>query len=148
MTLFKNHIKQCINNKKNINVEIGHLESITFDDICALIYLLSETKTKIILSDRVKTKLCIFENDYFMPDVDNIEQLAILRYLSEPNQDNINVNRIHEPHRMSTDFIILAECAAVDHYPITNDIIYKFKIGFEPDRESAKKCFHMYIESD
>lgn len=40
MASFKNHIKQHIGGE--IVVEIKHLESVTFDDICALIYLLSE----------------------------------------------------------------------------------------------------------
>lgn len=45
MTIFKDYIKECVEDNKRILVNMNHLNSITFTDICTLIYLIT-TKTK------------------------------------------------------------------------------------------------------
>jgi hypothetical protein len=151
MLSFREYIKQCVADDKDILVEVEHLDSVTYDDICALIYLISDKYKKVILSKNAKKKLN--HNNYdrhflkLVLDYKNCEELGILVYLSFDYHDilPILIYRDDQLHKMSTDFVLYAESFAMQNYRMVMNIMASFDIRLEPDHEQAEKCFDIYL---
>jgi hypothetical protein len=156
MSSFKEYIKRCVADNNDILVEVEHLDSVTYDDICALIYFISGKSKKVELSKEVQKKLGYYgfdqSSEIIISNKKNYEELAILLYLScdphhvcyTPVYYIAHGKRLQ--YKMSTDFIIIAESFALENYRLTRNIIASFEIGFEPDTNEAKACFDMYLE--
>lgn len=146
MSSFKQHFQECVKNGSNIEVDMCHLDSITMEDICMLIEVISVEKLEVILSDDVKNHLYfdLFENLYLIPMLNNHnkEELAILLYLYKKlcyptrwYKLYTNLTTIAPPNGteyiMSDSFLICASQCMVDNYLITQHITSTYGIKYK-----------------
>lgn len=162
---FREHIQQHIDDKV-IMVEMCHINSITFDDICILIHLITTQEIKVKLSPEVKTHLDydMFTNHssaMLMPDVSNGEELIVLLYLPQPKFQylptfNVEImyysyseqcyNYMGNPkYNMSDRFFLAAKKYGIIGYPITIRIIANYNIPVEYSTDEAGKSLREYM---
>ena len=161
---FREHIQQHIDDKV-IMVEMCHINSITFDDICILIHLITTQEIKVKLSQEVKTYLCYdmftdHSSAMLIPDVSNGEELIVLLYLPQPKfrylpTFNVDINYYLEQcdhytyrpeYNMSDRFFLAAKKYGIIDYPITIRIIANYNIPVEYSTdETADKSLREYM---
>jgi len=162
MTSFKEYIQWCISQEKDtISVELGHLESVTFDDICVLIHLITTEDKKVFLSKEVKMDLCYdgLDNSHIieLKNTDNCEELAILEYFSvtpTPYIYSVHLQKSNyingelmstTRYKMSPKFIQVAKKYKINNYPLTRQIISVYNIPYEYNTQRAKMWFSSYM---
>lgn len=146
MSTFKEYIIECIEEYKDVSVELKHLDSVTFEDICMLIHLIT-TQDKEISSNSASYCLPYLynKNTMLMCEAHNKEELLILKFLSCKYMHKakyIDLVLRKEKYIMSPKFVEMARCCGVYHYHITKNIISIFKIIY--DTEEANSYLEYY----
>ena len=146
MSTFKEYIIECIEEYKDVSVELKHLDSVTFEDVCMLIHLVTTQNKKIFRSNDVFHHLPHMNNTtVMMLDVHNKEELLLLKFLSCIYMQNAKCLDLYlhkEKYIMSPKFVEMARCCGVYHYHITKNIISIFKIIY--DTEEANSYLEYY----
>jgi len=152
MSNFKQHIQNCVIAECNISIEIAHLSSITFEDICMLVHLISAEKFNVVLSEEVKKhlKYNIFKNveAIHMLDVPNKEELAILLYLHDNSVFSPAIYDLYSDtskYYMSDKFLIYAKKTGVDNYLLTIAICKAYGIRYK--NTQLNKYFEHYMST-
>jgi hypothetical protein len=155
MSDFKQYVQDCARNRNNIKVNIGHLDSITMEDICMLIHIMSVKKLEVILSQDVKHYL---EYDYlcmgiiFMANMHNKEELAILMYLHKnpvfppkKSYDLYTSSKANTRYAMSDNFLVYAKQCDVSDYSMTEDICKTYCIKYQ--NTPTNQYFEQYMST-
>ena len=151
---FREYVMSCILNNVNMEIEMEHLPSITFTDICTLIHWVYISDCKLKFSDAVRSYLNhpMFEliNCVHMKNTENSEELAILLYLVDNNfggrQYCISVFDINKkPYKMSDAFIKEAKKYGIHNYDIFHRIVCSYNIQETPDTTQASISFREYM---
>lgn len=140
---FKQYIRNCVQTGVDIMIEMHHLSTVTFEDICMLIHITLIRDVMVWLSDDVRKHInynMIKDlNMLWIPDTHNKEELAILAYLhgqvsiSEPICLCVNYDKSKPDtavvHQISDKFIKVAERCGIISYHEVEEIrkIYKIK---------------------
>ena len=146
MLYSKQHIQECVNNGRDIIVDMCHLDSITMEDICMLIEIISVEKLRVILSDEVRLYLSceLRDGNHIVPilDIHNKEELAILPYLDRNSYHYVRSYDLYtnltsvmpvvgDVYTMSDKFLICSKKCDVDTYLITNHIVSAYGIKYK-----------------
>ena len=149
--MFREYIRECVINGTDITVEIEHLESVTFEDVCMIIHLVMTKGKKLMLSDATERQLdyaTLVDNCTVWFDNGMTEELAIIMFIvlcdthyTHPIRTYLPVNDEQgyaKMYEMSPNFVLAARRCGVDDYMITKHIIAAFDIKYEHDTEEAE----------
>jgi hypothetical protein len=160
MTTFKYYIKECIENNKDILVDAEHLDSITFTDICILIYLITTQNKKVELTNKVKNYLKCDDfqskGEISLPNSNNNEELVLLIFITcdlyldyKPITIYMTVNSRSfsaiPKYIMSPKFVEAAKTCGIYEYPITKKAIIGFRIDYDFSIEEGDAHFGNYM---
>lgn len=149
-------------NSKKIVIGMEHVTSITFDDICTLIYLI-DSGSKVCLSDEAKKKHLnygLFDNaTTVVIENSNDEEFVILLYLIHDlycgSTFNIDINYYSEEqkcytynpkYKMSDRFILAAKKYGLYGHPHVSRIICNYGMYETIDMTEANKSFKEYMK--
>lgn len=135
MESFREYIKKCIAGDTDILVEPKYLNSIDFNDICVIIYLMTTQNKKVIFTPELKSLLGydVYEAscEIIIQDVHNKEELAVLMYLAGPYVGDCHHIYLMTPsgrYKMSPAFSHRSRSCGVRDYPLSVKIIAMFDI--------------------
>lgn len=148
-------------NSKKIVIGMEHITSITFDDICTLIYLI-DSGSKVYLSDEAKKHLNYdlfdFQATVVIENSDD-EKFVILLYLIGDiycgDTFNIDINYYSEEqkcytynpkYKMSDRFILAAKKYGLYGHPYVSRIICNYGMYETIDMTEANKSFEKYMK--
>jgi hypothetical protein len=159
MESFREYIQQHVDSQI-ILVEMWHLNTITFDDICILIHLITTQNMKVKFSEAVKLYLNYEEFTQnsvarIPADAKNGEELIILMYLPVLCYEFtyfVEISYYSKQHddyvfqyQMSNKFTLAAKKYGILKYPGMIRIIANYNIPIEYSTDKANKCIREYM---
>lgn len=141
MSMFKDYLVECITAQCDVIVGVGHMETMTFEDICMLIYHVGDSQKQVFSTEELLPKLV--RDDYLEGGVIYLEgimteKLAILMSFilrKEGEQQfwvrlvnvDANTGELSE-HFMSRDIIEAADKCGMAYHLDIKHIQHRFRI--------------------
>lgn len=153
MSTFKEYIRECVAKNENICVKEEHFGSVTFEDVCMLIHIITTTHNQVVMDNDASAKINCADmvmNHHIQFDKLNYkESLAILAVIAICKVDYLYPIIMHtgadDIYHMSDEFVKVAKYCGVYDYPVTKNIISRFRINYEYSTEEADGYLDHYL---
>lgn len=154
MSVFKNYIRKCVAEDKNICLKKEHCNSVTLEDVCMIIHIITTTGKHFNLDEEVissfdKFKICV-SNTIYLDNLcykENVVMLVIivLRDFIDITSIVIQNSFSGYVYNISNNFVEVAKKCGIYEYPITNLLIMAFRMRYDYSAKEGEKCLDNYI---
>lgn len=152
MSIFKEYLRECITENKDIDLEEKHFGSVTFEDVCMVIHFITTTNKQIQLGTRIALKIYYADNMFrvhiLLEKLGGSESLAILVAFAICKNGAREVTIHTKPgdtYTMSGEFIRVAKICGIYEYPVTKNLISKLCIKYEYSTEEGASYLGYYL---